>query len=78
MQLSQCPECGSDQLFRSVPATAYGGSENSFSILPGLGSRLQGAKFTVVCCKDCGLTRIYATTEARNKLGQNDSWRRLI
>ena len=78
MQEPKCPECSSTQLFRSVPTSTYGGNEEGFSILPSLGSKLSGAKFTVVCCKDCGLIRLYASTDARSKLGTNDSWRRVI
>lgn len=78
MQETKCPECSGTQLFRSAPTSTYGGNEQGFSILPGLGSMLSGAKFTTVCCRDCGLIRLYATTEARSRLDNSNAWRRVI
>ena len=32
---------------------------------------------SVVACKDCGLTRFFAASEARAKLSQSDKWHKV-
>jgi hypothetical protein len=46
--------------------------------LPGLGSGfLSFAKFTLVVCKDCGLTRFFASEAALGKLTDSNKWRKV-
>jgi predicted nucleic-acid-binding Zn-ribbon protein len=79
MSANTCPECGSSQLFRSVPTATWGSREAGATIFPGLGTGWAAqARFTVVACKDCGLSRLYLSHEGREQLGSSDSWRRVI
>jgi len=58
-------------LYRSLlPAQANGMFSN---FLPGLSA---GA-FSVVVCRDCGLTRLYAIRAAANELPNSDQWERV-
>lgn len=72
---STCPECGRSNLHSSVEVSAGGGHAPNY--LPGLGSFFASAKFTVVVCKDCGLTRFYASKIARDKLSESGKWRKI-
>lgn len=47
MKIANCPECGAGQLY--TPAKG-----------PTLLRDLPGARFNVVICGDCGLTRLFA------------------
>jgi predicted nucleic-acid-binding Zn-ribbon protein len=67
-----CPECGRDNLYSSSDVSAGGGYAPNY--LPGLGSFFTSAKFTVIVCKDCGLTRFFASPEALGKIGESDKW----
>lgn len=69
---SRCPECDSDNLFRSRPVSAGGGYAPNY--LDGLGNFLTAAKFTLVVCESCGLTRFFASPEARGKLRESKKW----
>jgi len=42
--------------------------------LPGLGRLGRDAKFTVVVCSDCGLTRFFAEPEATARLTNSTKW----
>jgi len=64
---STCPECGKSSLYKSPRAVPAGGQYGP-SLLPGLGGFLRHARFTVVVCAHCGLTRFYADARARSKL----------
>jgi predicted nucleic-acid-binding Zn-ribbon protein len=75
MDQETCPECGKRNLFRSVEVSAGGGYAPNY--LPGLGNFFASAKFTLVVCQDCGLTRHYADKEARAKLAASTKWNRL-
>jgi predicted nucleic-acid-binding Zn-ribbon protein len=69
-----CPDCGSRTLYRG-PATSSG-SGKAPDYLPGLGKHwYQSARFVLVVCRDCGLTRFYAEPEARKKLGESSKWK---
>ena len=72
---STCPECGKGNLFRSVPVSAGGGHAPNY--LPGLGGFWGTAKFQLVVCRDCGLTRHYAAREALAKLTESTKWTRV-
>lgn len=72
---STCPECGNSNLYSSDEVSSGGGYAPNY--LPGLGGFLSSAKFTVVVCKDCGLSRFFASKEARDKISQSDKWRKI-
>ena len=69
-----CPECAGQNLYGTRVNSAGG---NGPAFLPGLGSFLCIAKFSVVVCADCGLTRFYAEPGARAKLPAASQWTRL-
>ncbi len=71
--VTPCPECGSKTLYRG-PATSSGGG-HAPNYLPGLGPFLSSAKFVLVVCRDCGLTRFFAQPEARAKLKDAKKWK---
>ena len=73
--VSPCPGCGGNTLYRG-PATNSGGG-HAPNFLPGLGTFLRVAKFTLVVCRDCGLTRFFAEPEARVKLKESSKWKLL-
>lgn len=60
-----CPECGQCNLFRTEASSGGGYAPN---YLPGLGGFIGSAKFEIVVCADCGLTRFFATQKSRSKL----------
>ena len=69
----KCPECDGSNLF--CTETDSGGGYGPM-LLRGLGGFLRMAKFRVVVCGDCGLTRFYAEPSARSKLPQAKAWSR--
>jgi predicted nucleic-acid-binding Zn-ribbon protein len=68
-----CPHCGGMTLYQSKDVGS-GGSHGP-DLLPGLGKFVFSAKFVVVVCRDCGLTRFYAQPEARAKLSGSKKWK---
>lgn len=72
---STCPECGRNSLYSSGEISAGGGYAPNY--LPALGGFLVSAKFTLVVCKDCGLTRFFASDPARGKLSESDKWHKV-
>ncbi len=71
--LVPCPGCGGRTLYQRENVGS-GGSHGP-DYLPGLGKFVMSAKFAVVVCRDCGLTRFYAQPEARAKLKDAKKWR---
>ena len=69
-----CPECDGTRVYRQGGVSAGGGYAPNY--LAGLGSFWSPPKFTIAVCADCGLTRYYASPEAREKLSQAKGWRR--
>jgi predicted nucleic-acid-binding Zn-ribbon protein len=69
--IRKCPECGSQALY----TTQVDSAGHSIALLPGLGGFLRMAKFNVVVCENCGLTRFYAEPSAREKLSRSARWR---
>jgi predicted nucleic-acid-binding Zn-ribbon protein len=67
-----CPNCGGRTLYRG-PATSSGGG-HAPNYLPGLGHFVFSARFVLVVCRDCGLTRFFAQPEARAKLKESGKW----
>lgn len=72
---STCPECGHSNLYSSGDVSSGGGHAPNY--LPGLGTFWMAARFTVVVCKDCGLTRFFACKAALAKLSEADKWRKI-
>ena len=75
MKSSTCTDCGSSNLFRSKPVTSGGGYAPDY--LPGLRNFWRAAKFEMVLCKDCGLTRFIASPEARENVSDSKDWQRV-
>lgn len=69
---SSCPECGNSNLYASSDVSAGGGYSPNY--LPGLGMFLSSATFTIIVCKDCGLTRFFASSGALSKLSECNKW----
>jgi len=69
-----CPECARQNLYATTVGSAGG---HGPVLLPGLGGFLHFAKFNIVVCSDCGLTRFYAEPGARAKLPNASQWTRL-
>ena len=72
---SPCPNCGSNTLYRGPETSSGGGHAPTY--LPGLGSFLRSARFTLVVCRDCGLARFFVAPEARAKLKESGKWKSL-
>ena len=72
-ETTKCPECGAASLYRTT--TNSGGGHGPL-LLPGLNRSFWRpfAKFYVVVCADCGLTRFYAEAEALSKLPTASGW----
>jgi DNA-directed RNA polymerase subunit RPC12/RpoP len=68
-----CPNCGGRTLYKG-PETSAGG-HHAPNYLPGLGSFWRTARFTLVVCRDCGLTRFFVSPEARAKLKESTRWK---
>jgi predicted nucleic-acid-binding Zn-ribbon protein len=71
--VTPCPNCGSRTLYRGQATGSGGGHSPDF--LPGLGKFLVSAKFVLVVCRDCGLTRFFVQPEARAKLKDAKKWK---
>jgi hypothetical protein len=69
-----CPECGGADLRVSVTES---GSPRGPRLLPGLGTWLAYAPLTVVVCRECGLTRLFAQPVSLDRLDHAAGWRRL-
>lgn len=75
MRTSPCPNCGGSNLYRSKPVSAGGGHAPNY--LPGLGGFFRAESFRLVMCRDCGLTRFFASPEAAKKLADAKGWERV-
>ena len=73
--LSPCPNCGSRSIYKSEEVSAGGGHAPNY--LPGLGSFWLSGRFNLVLCRDCGLTRFFASPQARAKLSESNKWKQL-
>ena len=72
---STCPECGHSNLYVSKDVSSGGGYAPNY--LPGLGTFFSSAKFTLLVCKDCGLTRFFASQKALDALPGSKEWSKL-
>ena len=77
MAISACPNCSSKRLFRAKKGVASGGGYAPNYLLGLHTSMFSPATFEVVVCQDCGLTRFFASPEARAKLPDSDKWERV-
>ena len=75
MRISPCPNCGGHNLYRSEEVRS--GGPYGPNRLPGLGGFFKSAKFELVVCRDCGLTRFFANREATEKLADSKKWRHI-
>jgi predicted nucleic-acid-binding Zn-ribbon protein len=74
--ISPCPNCGGRNLYKTrKPVSAGGGHAPNY--LPGLGRLFVIEKFHVVLCRDCGLARWFARSEALQKLSESEKWERV-
>lgn len=73
--VAPCPNCVGKTLYAK---TVEGGGRSGPQFLPGLGEFLAYARFQVVVCGDCGLTRLFADEAAMAKLPSSRDWTRLI
>jgi predicted nucleic-acid-binding Zn-ribbon protein len=71
--VSPCPSCGGHSLYRGPETSSGGGHAPNY--LPGLGEWWRAARFSLVVCRDCGLTRFFASPAARRKLSESDKWK---
>lgn len=69
----ECPECGGRNLYETN-VSAGGGHAPNF--LHGLGTFFHVPEFRLVMCQDCGLTRWFAPSEAREKVTESSKWQR--
>ncbi|HUP66535.1 MAG TPA: hypothetical protein VM557_14790 [Thermoanaerobaculia bacterium] len=74
-KISDCPNCGSRDQYRSVKVSSGGGYAPNY--LPGLARWLSLARFSIVLCRECGLARFFASDEARGKVADSKKWERL-
>ena len=70
----KCPECSGGNLYEDWN---YAGGGHAPYYLRGLGGFLRIARFQVVVCADCGLTRFFAEQSARANLPTSGQWRRI-
>ena len=70
----ECPECGRSSLYRTEVSAGGGYAPN---YLPSLGSIFAAAKFTVVLCQDCGLTRFFADRTVLPRVSSAKKWTRV-
>jgi predicted nucleic-acid-binding Zn-ribbon protein len=68
MAVAKCPDCGGADLYRSAQNTPANGMFG-----PVLLPLSAPGRFRVVVCKDCGLTRLYASTVDTQELPR-DGW----
>jgi hypothetical protein len=75
MEISPCPHCGGKTLFKSRAIGAGGGHAPNY--LPDLGRLFSAAKFHLIVCRDCWLTRFFAQREALEELPESTRWERV-
>ena len=75
MNPGTCPNCSGRNLFEGPDVYAGGGHAPNY--LPGLGSWWKPESFRLVICRDCGLTRFFASKGARDQLADSKKWKRV-
>jgi DNA-directed RNA polymerase subunit RPC12/RpoP len=76
MAISACTNCGSTRLYKSKHAVSAGGGYAP-NYLPGLGSFWRSERLDVIVCHECGLTRFFASPEARRRVSSSPKWERV-
>jgi predicted nucleic-acid-binding Zn-ribbon protein len=71
--LTECPHCGSADLY--TRRVASGGGYGPI-FLPGLGGLFRFASFDVVLCARCGRCEFFADEAARKQVPTAKGWRR--
>jgi DNA-directed RNA polymerase subunit RPC12/RpoP len=71
-----CPNCQSRNLYKTKKPDPSGGG-HAPNFLPGLGKWYRAARFDIVVCRDCGLSRFFANEEDRSHLDNSSKWERL-
>jgi predicted nucleic-acid-binding Zn-ribbon protein len=74
MKLHPCPECASRDVYKLADVTSAG--SHGPTLLAGLAPWYTAAKMTVAVCRSCGLTRFYASEDARKRLSEAKKWSR--
>ena len=69
-----CPNCQGRTLYAGREISA-GTGQHGPNHLDGLGSFWKSARLTIVVCRDCGLMRFFASSEATAKLKESSKWR---
>jgi predicted nucleic-acid-binding Zn-ribbon protein len=72
LDVTACPNCRGTTLYEGPETSAGGGHAPNY--LSGLGHFIFRAKFVLVVCRDCGLTRFFASPAARAKLRESRRW----
>jgi len=73
-RISPCPNCEGSNLYQTDDVSSGGGYAPNY--LPRLGGMFSRAKFRIVVCRDCGLTRFFAQKEAVSRLDGAKWWTR--
>ena len=72
--VTPCPNCQGTTLYASREQASHTGQHGP-NYLAGLGSFWRSARLTVVVCRDCGLMRFFASSQATAKLKESGKWR---
>lgn len=77
VQMSNCPECRSDKIYRYKEEIQSGGAYGP-TLLPKLNSKmLSEATMLPVVCGNCGYIRLFASQDALRKLESSKHWVRM-
>lgn len=77
IRMNTCQVCGSNEIYLHEDYFRDKGGTGE-TVLPGLGSNaLFVAKIRTSVCQNCGLVRIFASEDARNKLATSKGWKRV-
>ncbi len=75
---NECPNCHQRALYaRSGVASGGGHGPHLLPWLGRVGGLFPSARFRVVVCAECGLTRFFADEAARERLRESGHWRAL-
>jgi transcriptional regulator with XRE-family HTH domain len=77
VQMTPCPVCRSNEIYRYKDYFPNPGSAGGETLLPGLGKLLASAEICPTVCHGCGYVRVFASEAARKKLATSKDWRRV-
>lgn len=66
-----CPNCGSDDIYKTKPISSYAHSTN---LLPGLGEIFSNPRMIPTICSECGLIRYFADEKTCKKAKHSKKW----